>query len=143
MNDRRIVAYIPVRGGSKGIPGKNIKNAGGKPLLHWVACAALNAKNISKVIVATDSRDIADSAFAIQNPKLEIFDRSSENCTDTASTESAMLEYASKFDDFTHMMLIQATSPLLEAQHLDDAIDKYLKSGADSLIALVRQLKFI
>jgi N-acylneuraminate cytidylyltransferase len=143
MEDRKIIAFIPVRGGSKGIPNKNIKNIGGKPLLHWVCQAALNTEQIDKVVLATDSKLIAETAQQLNNPKLEIFWRDAENCTDTASTEMAMLEYASKINDFTHMMLIQATSPLLESNHLEEAITNYFEIGTDSLIALVRQLKFI
>lgn len=141
--NNKIAAFIPVRGGSKGIPNKNIKIIGGKPLLHWVCTAALGTEQIAKVVLATDSELIAKIAEQLENPKLEIFWRGAENCTDTASTEMAMLEYASKVDDFTHMMLIQATSPLLKSSHLDEAINNYFETGTDSLIALVRQLKFI
>lgn len=139
----KITAFIPVRGGSKGIPGKNTKELGGKPLLHWVALACLGTDYIDKVVVATDSDKIAETAILINNPKLEIFRRSPENCTDTASTESAMLEYAEKNSDFTHMLLVQATSPLLKSNHLSEAISRYVNSGKDSLMSLVRQFRFI
>lgn len=138
----KITAFIPVRGGSKGIPGKNIKELGGKPLLHWSMLACLGTSHIDKVVVATDSEKIAETALQIKDPKLEIFRRSPENCTDTASTESAMLEYAEKVSDFTHMLLVQATSPLLRKEHLHDAIGGYKNSGKDSMISFVRQFQF-
>ena len=141
--DTKVVAFLPVRGGSKGIPKKNIKDLAGKPLLHWMAQACIDADKVDELVVATDSEEIASVARQLGSKKFTIFYRNPDNCTDSASTESAMIEFAEAKNDFSHIMLVQATSPLIQSHQLDEAIEKFFKSDADSLIALVRQLKFI
>ena len=113
------VAFIPVRGGSKSIPLKNIKPICGKPLVYWTVAAACGCDKIDKVYVATDSERIRETLLEIQGAeektsfqKLEVIGRSTQSASDTASTESAMLEFAINYD-FDNIVLIQATSPLL------------------------------
>ena len=69
------IAFIPVRGGSKSIPLKNIKPINGKPLVYWTAYAAQNAKCIDKIIIATDSEDIKNTVLGFNFNKLEVYDR--------------------------------------------------------------------
>lgn len=90
------IAFIPVRGGSKSIPMKNIKVLNGKPLVYWTAAAASGAGCIDKVIIATDSEEIKKIVLGFELPKVEVYDRNPENASDTASTESVMLEYIKK-----------------------------------------------
>lgn len=137
-----IIAFIPLRGGSKSIPLKNIKEIAGRPLAFWVIEAALKCPLINKVFVSTDSEAIKNKISEIKNKKLEIVDRSKETATDIASTESAMLEFA-KNNIFNHIVLIQATSPLLKPLHLKRGIKKYFKNKCESLLSVVRQKKFI
>ena len=87
------VAFIPVRGGSKSIPLKNIKKFAGKPLVYWCVSAANNASHVDLVVVATDSKQIKEYVAGLNLPKVYIYDRLPENATDTASTESVMLEF--------------------------------------------------
>lgn len=140
---KKLIAFMPVRGGSKGIPKKNIKTLAGQPLLHWGAQACIAAENIDQLVVATDNDEIENVALQLKSDKLAIFRRSAETCTDFATTESAMLEFAESRNDFSHIMLVQATSPLIQTRHLDEAIMLCFSAEADSLIALVRQLKFV
>lgn len=135
------VAFIPVRGGSKSIPLKNIKEIAGKPLVFWVAKAANDAKCIDKVYVATDSEIIGQAVKAFNLPKVEVVDRSTESATDTASTESAMLEFAGKYD-FDNIFLIQATSPLLQTSDLENGYKLFVSEGTDSVLSVVRQKRF-
>lgn len=138
------IAFIPVRGGSKSIPLKNIKLLAGKPLVYWTAKAANNANCIDKVIVATDSEEIKNTVRAFSDlNKVEIYNRKAENATDEASTESVMLEYidATNLNDDT-FFLIQATSPLLKSKHIDEMYEKYIKSNADSALSCVRSKRF-
>ena len=100
-----VVAFIPVRGGSKSIPLKNIKKICGKPLVYWTVKAACSCKYIDKVYVATDSTAIKETVESFKSgneaglfEKLNVIDRSAESATDTASTEFAMLEFAEKHD---------------------------------------------
>jgi N-acylneuraminate cytidylyltransferase len=135
------VAFIPLRGGSKGIPGKNIKPIAGKPLCRWTIEAAAGAARIDRVYVATDSQEITNVVRSFGIDKVEVVGRGAATATDTASTESAMLEFAEQ-RDFGHMVLIQATSPLLSSRDLDEAIAKFEREGADSLVTVVEQKRF-
>ena len=125
------VALIPVRGGSKGIPKKNIRLINGKPLVHWVIEAALNSF-LDKVFVSTDSEEIMECVNEINHPKLIVIGRSSETATDIASTESVMLEFAKQYI-FDYIALIQATSPMLTAEQINEAFDTFFNENADSL----------
>ena len=138
----KIVAFIPVRGGSKGIPNKNIKLLNNKPLVYWAIEAALGCNKINDVYVSTDSSAIADTVNLIRDERLHVINRSKETATDQASTESSMLEFASHYD-FDKVILIQATSPLLQSDDLDKAITSLSNSMADSLLSVVRQKRFI
>jgi len=138
------IAFIPVRGGSKSIPLKNIKILAGQPLVYWTAKAANDAKCINKVIIATDSNEIKKAIKSFDLPKVEIYDRRSENAQDTSSTESVMLEYieAANLNNDDKFFLIQATSPLLKSKHIDEMYQKYLNDKADSALSCVRTKRF-
>ena len=138
------IAFIPVRGGSKSIPLKNIKPINGKPLVYWTAFAAQNAKCIDKVIIATDSSEIKQTVKSFGFNKLEVYDRNPENASDIASTESVMLEYINQSDlkDNDLFFLIQATSPLLKSEHIDGMFNAFSKSNADSMFTGVVEKQF-
>lgn len=138
----KTIAFIPVRGGSKGIPGKNIKLMAGKPLVLWTVEAASACAEIDEVIVSTDSVEIRRVVEVAGLPKVRVADRGAATATDTASTESVMLEYA-QANEFARMILIQATSPLLQAEDLRGGIRLLQESGADSLVSVVEQKRFI
>ena len=135
------IAFIPVRGGSKSIPLKNIKEICGKPLVYWTVKAANECKDIDKVYVATDSDKIKETVNSFNFEKVEVIGRSAESASDTASTESAMLEFAEKYD-FDNIVLVQATSPLLQSKDLDNGFNEFYKEGTDSVISTVRQKRF-
>ncbi len=138
------IAFIPVRGGSKSIPLKNIKIINGKPLVYWTAFAANFAKCIDKVIIATDSHEIKSVVEGFDLAKVEVYDRKAENALDTSSTESVMLEYIeqSSLADNNNFFLIQATSPLLKSEHIDGMFQKFITSNADSIFSGVREYQF-
>jgi len=138
---QRVVAFIPVRGGSKSIPLKNIKMIAGKPLVQWVVEAAVNATCIDEVFVATDSDEIRAVVEGFDCPDLTVVSRSAETATDSASTESALLEFSERAS-FADVFLIQATSPLLRGSDLDAAWEKYQEGRYASLLSVVRQKRF-
>ena len=142
------VAFIPVRGGSKSIPLKNIKLINGKPLVYWSVKAACGCKYIDKVYVSTDSDKIKKvvNGFKLGNEKglfskLEVIQRSKESASDTASTEFAMLEFAETYN-FDNIVLIQATSPLLLSTDIDKGFMAFFEEGTDSVLSVVRQKRF-
>lgn len=136
------VVFIPVRGGSKSIPLKNIKPICGKPLVYWTVKAACECTYADCVYVATDSEEIRNTVSKFPFSKLEIIPRSAESASDTASTESAMLEFAANYD-FENICLVQATSPLLKAEDINRGFALYENSETDSVISVVRQKRFI
>lgn len=142
------VAYIPVRGGSKSIPLKNIKIIAGKPLVYWTVAASCGCKYIDKVYIATDSTKIrnvvekfADEGF-VGCEKIEVIGRSEETASDTASTESAMMEFASLYE-FDNIVLVQATSPTLTSADLNKGFDRFYEKDVDSVISVVKQKRFL
>jgi N-acylneuraminate cytidylyltransferase len=142
------VAFIPVRGGSKSIPLKNIKEIHGRPLVYWTVAAACDCRFIDKVFVATDSREIrlCVEKFCAEDlerfKRVNVIDRSAESATDTASTESAMMEFA-RSHRFDNIVLIQATSPLLTGSDLDNGFNTFNAQGTDSVLSVVPQKRFI
>ena len=140
----KTIAFIPVRGGSKSIPLKNIKLFCGKPLVCW-NIEALEACNlVDEVIVATDSDDIWNTVESRHYTKTKLYRRSAENACDTASTESVMLEYIqyAQLPKENIFMLVQATSPLTEDIHFTEALQMYSKGGYDSILTCVRNYRF-
>ena len=135
-------AFIPVRGGSKSIPLKNIKMFCGKPLVYWAAKAANDCPQITEVYVSTDSEKISETVDDFHLKKVKIVGRSAKTAEDIASTESAMLEFANQYD-FDNIILIQATSPLIATDDLNAGMSKYFQGSYDSLLSVVRQKRFI
>ena len=140
----KTVAFIPVRGGSKSIPLKNIKLFCGKPLVCWNIEALEACDKVDEVIVATDSDAIWNTVEKQHYSKTHLYRRSAENACDTASTESVMLEYIryANLPEDDIFMLVQATSPLTETVHFSEAIEKYNQGKYDSIITCVRNYRF-
>lgn len=139
-----VIAFIPVRGGSKSIPLKNIKPFCGQPLVYWSAKAANDSQFVDKVIIASDSKEILRTAESFGLEKVSLYERDPANAQDGSSTESVMLEYISREnlsgDDV--FILVQATSPLTTSGDIDGAMRLYSESKADSLLTCSRTKRF-
>ena len=127
INSRTAIGIIPARGGSKGLPGKNLRQMCGKPLIAWTIENALRSRHLDVVMVSTDSPEIADTAreFGAEVPFL----RPPELATDTANSYqviSHVLEHyrQSSRREFDYTALLEPTSPLRE----DDDIDRVLQA---------------
>ena len=141
----KIIAFIPIRGGSKSIPNKNIKLFCGKPLIYWSMIAACRANLINEVIIATDSLEFEAIINNFGEKKTKIYQRKKENAEDESSTESVMLEYIKykknlREDDV--FVLIQATNPFITSEYLDDALYRYSISFSDSMLSCARMKRF-
>lgn len=138
------IAFIPVRCGSKSIAFKNIKEFCGKPLVYWNLEALQNSQNIDDIFVATDCKEIKDIINNFNLSKVKVYNREAENASDTASTESVMLEFINKqnFKDNDLFFLVQATSPLTQTKDFDKALEKLKIEKADSLLTCVRTKRF-
>ncbi len=137
------IALIPLRGGSKSIPLKNIKNFCGKPLCYWVI-NELQQSNIDKIIVATDSEYIKKIVLSFGFSKLSVYDRDPKNAQDTSSTESVMLEFITNSslvnDDL--LVLVQATSPFTKSKDFNNALIQLKEDKCDSLLTAVLSKRF-
>lgn len=136
----RWVAVILARGGSKGIPNKNIKEIAGKPLLAWSIDAALQSGIFDKVWVSTDSDEIEVVAAKYG---AEVHRRAPITATDEASSELGLLEFAFKHPDFDVLSLIQCTSPLTTSYDYEKARAKFDDTYADSLLTVHKEVKFL
>jgi CMP-N,N'-diacetyllegionaminic acid synthase len=138
---KTFLAIIPARGGSKGLPNKNIKELCGKPLIAWSIEAGLNSQYLDEVMVTTDSQEIANIArqYGANVPFL----RPAELATDIATTFDAIKHvinfYKSNFGkEFDYIVLLEPTSPLREKQDIDKAIEQLLDSRADSIVGVCK-----
>lgn len=113
-----VLAIIPARGGSKGIPGKNIGNLCGKPLIAWTIQAALESKVIDKVIVSTEDSKIAEVAkeYGAEIPFL----RPKRLATDESSGMDPVFHALELIKDYKWVFLLQPTSPLRTVQDIDN-----------------------
>lgn len=144
VGNSSVIAFIPVRGGSKSIPLKNIKPFCGKPLVCWNVEALEACPEVDEVVVATDSDEIWRTIEERDYKKTRLYRRSEENARDTASTESVMLEYIhhANLSPEKIFMLVQATSPLTETRHFSEALCRYGDGGYDSMLTCVQNYRF-
>ena len=124
-----ILGLIPARGGSKGVPGKNIKLIHGKPLIVWTIEHAKKSKKIDKIIVSTDSDEIANVA---QKCGVEVLRRPKELATDTASTQDVMVHALQNYPADI-LVLLQPTSPYRSEGLIDRCVESFLSGDYDSL----------
>lgn len=124
-----ILGVTPARGGSKGIPRKNIKTIAGKPLIAWTIEAAQNSKLLDRYIISTEDKEIATVS---RKYGTEVLDRPVELATDEASTIS-VLQHAIKCIPSDIVVLLQATSPIRSPGLIDECIREFIENEYDSL----------
>jgi CMP-N-acetylneuraminic acid synthetase len=129
-----VVALIPARGGSKGIPRKNLAPLAGKPLLAWTVEAALAARAPLRVVVSTDDGEIATVAAALGAGVLV---RPAELAADDAPMLDVVLHAADALGDAEALVVLQPTSPLRRAEHVDAAVALLEETGADGVVSVV------
>jgi CMP-N,N'-diacetyllegionaminic acid synthase len=141
----KYAVIIPARGGSKGIPGKNIKMINGKPLIAWTIEHALSCEFVSNVFVSTDSEEIKE--ISIRYGADVPFLRPVEISGDEATTESAMLHFLFWAENnnlnIDNIILMQPTSPFRYENRLNKAIEQFEREGADSLLSVCKSHRFI
>ena len=137
---REILAIIPVRGGSKGIPGKNIKLLANRPLVAYSIDAAQNSKYVTRTVVSTESSEIKQ---VVQSLGAEVVDRPQELAQDETKTAPVLLQVVDELEKQNYhpdvVILLQATCPLRDARELDEAFELFLQNepnGCDSVFAV-------
>ncbi len=145
VKSSRMVALIPARGGSKGIPRKNLAEVNGRPLISYSIEAALGSGRFSAVIVSSDDQEILD--FAANAGAIPVV-RSAELATDQAAMLPVMQHavrscladpVASTVSDDGVLVLLQPTSPLRTSRHIASAMDAFELAGARALVSVVRE----
>ncbi|MCX5796520.1 MAG: acylneuraminate cytidylyltransferase family protein [Elusimicrobia bacterium] len=124
-----ILGVIPARGGSKGIPRKNLRPIAGKPLVVWSIEAARRARRLDRFVVSTEDREIAEVS---QRAGAEVLWRPAELASDGATT-AAVLKHIVLQEKPDHLVLLQPTSPVRIGGLIDRAIERFFASGADTL----------
>ncbi|MBC8456288.1 acylneuraminate cytidylyltransferase family protein [bacterium] len=137
------LAIIPARGGSKGIPKKNMRTFLGKPLVVHSIETAKESKFVDKIVVSTDDDEIAKIS---KNAGAEIIERPAEIAGDSATTESAMAHCLDelKMQNYepNFVVLLQPTSPIRPKNCIDSAVEQMKKEKFDSLLSVVQSHKF-
>lgn len=136
----KVLAIIPARGGSKGVPGKNIKNLGGKPLIAYTIERAFESKKLSKIVLSSEDEEIINTA---KNLGIEVpFVRPMELATDQAKSidvvNHAVLELEKNNEFFDAVCLLQISSPFREKGFIDKAIQKFIDENVDALISVLK-----
>ncbi len=133
-----VLAVIPARGGSKGIPRKNLAILAGQPLISYSIKAALQSQYVHRTIVSTDDQTIADVALecGAEVPFLRPTDLAGD-LTPMFEVLSHVLDWFEKsYDKLTALVLLQPTSPLREAVHIDEAIRLFLSNSVSSVVSV-------
>jgi CMP-N-acetylneuraminic acid synthetase len=135
-----VLAVIPARGGSKGVPRKNLRPLGGRPLVVHSIEAALGAMGVGRVVVSTDDEEIAEVARAAGADVP--FLRPADLASDVASSIDAVLDAVETVEAadrvrFDAVLMLQPTSPFRTSADIDAAIDKLAATAADSVISVV------
>lgn len=131
---KKVLAIIPARSGSKGIPKKNIIDLAGKPLLAWTIEASHGSKYITKTIVSSDCDEILEVA---KNYNSNILKRPDELATDISSSEVVVKHAISSMEEkFDYIVLLQPTSPLRDTTDIDSAFENLFSSNATALISV-------
>ena len=137
-----MIAIIPARGGSKGLPGKNVRPLNGKPLIAYAIEAALKAKHIDRVIISTDDEEIA--RVAVEHGAELPFMRPAELASDTAMAIDNYIYTIGRLEKeggkpIDAFVVLQPTSPLRIAEDVDGAIEMFEHKGADSVISYCQE----
>lgn len=133
-----ILTLIPARGGSKGVPKKNVRSVGGKPLIAWSIEAARNSEFVDFFCVSTDDVEIASTA---REYGAEVLHRPT-NLADDRTPMVEVIQHAlqvceeRKGHTFDYLLLLQPTAPLRSAQDIDEALRTLMETGADSVISV-------
>ena len=138
------IGFIPLRKGSKGIPGKNKRKMVGRPLFTWVLGEAYFS-DLDEVVVYTDDESIINFITKEYHytTKIKVVHRPEATATDTASTESAMLAYAESINyNFDVFCLLQATSPFTTSEAINESLEK-LNEGFESTVSVVNTHRFL
>lgn len=135
IGDLRVLAVVTARGGSKGVPGKNVAEVGGRPLIAWTALAAAASEVVDRAVVSTDDPSIADAARAagLEVPFMRPADLARDDTPGPAPVLHAIETVGEPFD---LVVLLQPTSPLRNGADIDACVRRCVESGAPACVSV-------
>jgi N-acylneuraminate cytidylyltransferase/CMP-N,N'-diacetyllegionaminic acid synthase len=138
INNKTILAIIPARGGSKGIPHKNIKDLNGKPLIAWTIKESLKSKYIDKLIVSTEDKEIAEISkkYGAKVPFLRPAELALDSTPGIDPILHAVKWFKNRNCNFDYVMCLQCTSPFRTYDQIDEAIENLFEKDADSIVSV-------
>ena len=140
IDNKKILAVIPARGGSKGIPRKNLANLGGKPLIAWTIEQAQLSRYIDRLIISSDDDEIIKTAQSLGCDAP--FKRPAEISTDIASGIEPVIHAIKYFkSDYHYILLLQPTSPFRSKEDIDGSIELCHRARANACVSVVRSNK--
>ncbi len=136
LNGKRILAMIPARGGSKGLPGKNIRPLGGRPLIAWTIDAALGSRIIDHLVLSSDSAAII--RVAQEHGCDAPFIRPADLSTDSAPGLAPAKHCVQMLPGYDYLVILQPTSPFRSSEDIDRAIQTCIDANAASLVSVTK-----
>lgn len=132
--------FVFARGGSKGVPGKNIASLCGKPLIAYALEAGLACGRLEKIVVSTDSQEIADVArqYGAEVPFIRPAELASDNAPEWLSWQHAVNFLKDNGDDFDTFVSLPAPSPLRTAADINACLDAFMAGGCDAVVSCCR-----
>lgn len=137
-DDKRILALIPARGGSKGIPGKNIKQLHGHPLIAYTISEARASKYVDEVVVTTDSLEIAEASrrYGARVPFMRPADLSNDAAKSIDALVHGVRTLESMGEQYDVVIWLQPTSPLRRSNEIDSALEVFFSHGEMGLVSV-------
>lgn len=134
INGMKILAIIPARGGSKGVPRKNIRHLAGKPLIAWTIEEAKKSKYIDRLILSSEDKEIIDVArsYNCETP----FIRPNRLAKDNTTSSDVILHAISEIENYDLVVMLQPTSPFRAAKDIDLSIEQLVEKRAPSCVSL-------
>ncbi len=140
FNGKRILAVIPARGGSKGVPRKNIRDLGGKPLIAWTIDAAKKSEYIDRMVLSSEDEEIISVArdYGCEIPFVRPAELAGDDAPGIAPILHAVMELEEKYD---YLILLQPTSPFRQTEDIDGAIRRCIENEAVSCVSVTKSEK--
>ncbi|WP_027624883.1 cytidylyltransferase domain-containing protein [Clostridium lundense] len=138
INNKKVLAIIPARGGSKGVPRKNIKDLNGKPLIAYTIEEGLKSKYIDKLIVSTEDDEISKISmnYGAEVPYLRPKELSKDETPGIDPIIHGIEYFDKNNNNFDYVICLQCTSPFRRAYQIDEAIEKLIEQDADSVVSV-------
>lgn len=143
----KMIAFLPLRKGSKGIPGKNKKDFAGKPLFHWQVEALRDSESVDRIFIYTNDEEILNDKTWSLDERVYISYRNESDATDTASSEKALLNFLEEFTEEelppkeTGIVFSQATNPFVTSEDYAKAIN-FFKESKRSIVSVTALQRF-